>query len=105
MSTAATPSSSQVGGLLPSDRGARRDRLEGRAGDVATLAHHVVGEEPHMIIVLVEMLRGEHTGEDRHVGVELDPHEAADHGVMTAEWLTNLSKQVMATRKQQASNQ
>jgi hypothetical protein len=31
--------------------------------------------------------------------------DAADHGIMTAEWLTNLSKQVMATRKQQASNQ
>jgi len=31
--------------------------------------------------------------------------DAADHGIMTAEWLTNLSKQVMATQKQQASHQ
>ena len=31
--------------------------------------------------------------------------ESAELGIMTAEWLTDLSKQVVATRKQQASNQ
>ena len=31
--------------------------------------------------------------------------ESAELGIMTAEWLADLSKQVVATRKQQASNQ
>ena len=31
--------------------------------------------------------------------------DAAEHGIMTAAWLADLSKQVMATREQKASNQ
>ena len=31
--------------------------------------------------------------------------DAAEDGIMTAEWLTELSKQIIATREQQASNQ
>jgi len=31
--------------------------------------------------------------------------EAAELGIMTSEWLADLSKQVVATRKQKASNQ
>jgi hypothetical protein len=41
----------------------------------------VLTEEGLVFVVLVEVVRGEHCRNDRHVGVQLDAHEAIDHGL------------------------
>ena len=50
------------------------------AGGLDALHLEVLGEERGVLVVLVEVVRGEHDRDDRHVGVELHPHQAVDDG-------------------------
>ena len=46
--------------------------------DVATSCNVPVFEEVPVLAVLVEMMRRQHHGEQRHLGVELDAHQPVD---------------------------
>src|SRR5258707_870601 len=54
------------------------DRLGAGLRDLAPLDLEVVVEEALVVGMLVEVVRGEDRGEDRHAGVELDAHQAVD---------------------------
>src|SRR5207244_5244076 len=53
----------------------------GRTGcrSLGSLDHKVIVEEFSVIFMLMEMLRRQHRGNDRHPGLELNVHQPADH--------------------------
>src|SRR5262245_15467347 len=50
-------------------------------GRFRTLDEEVLAKEALVLLVLMEALGGEHRRDDRHLGFDLHPHEAVDHGV------------------------
>jgi phosphomethylpyrimidine synthase len=61
-----------------------RQRLQGgergraRDGRLGTLLREVLAEVADVLVVLVEVMRRQHHGEHRHVGIELNPHQSVD---------------------------
>jgi len=56
----------------------RRDT--GRRG-LGALDDEMVVEELLVLVMLMKVLRRQHGRDDRHLGVELNPHQPADHSV------------------------
>lgn len=52
-----------------------------RLGQFLAFDGEVLEEEAAVVVVLVEVLRCEYSGEDGYLGVELHSHQAGDHGI------------------------
>jgi len=50
-------------------------------GNLGALYDEMPGEEPQVFRVLVKLLRCQYGRENRHLGLKLDLHQCADHGV------------------------
>lgn len=54
--------------------------VEAGPGGFPALADHMLPEEAGMVLRLVEMVRRQYNGEDRHAGIELHAHQAVHNG-------------------------